>query len=34
MTLSPLQHGISTYAFIVIEWVDPDQCDSRYFEGL
>ena len=34
VTLSPHVEGISTLGFIVIEWVDPDQCDSRYFVGL
>ena len=34
VTLSPHVEGISTHGFIVIEWVDPAQCDSRYFVGL
>ena len=34
VTLSPHVEGISTQGFIVIEWVDPAQCDSRYFVGL
>ena len=34
VTLSPHVEGVSTLGFIVIEWVDPDQCDSQYFVGL
>ena len=38
VTLSPREEQVSTVTFtytdILIEWFDPDQCDSRYLVGL
>ena len=38
VTLSPREEQVATvtftYADILIEWSDPDQCDSRYLVGL
>ena len=38
VTLSPREEQVSTLTFtytdILIEWFDPDQCDSRYLVGL
>ena len=39
VTLSPREEQVSTlltvtYTDILIEWFDPDQCDSRYLVGL